>query len=148
MLIIIYMALVLAATLCAAGQRRGLLRWLRSLFAPRPARLAIVRRYCDANGSYVGELYLEGEFAGVSAYRMVGVSLDTLPLDIKTSELFDLDTRRDFLAPMTRHCVRVGAIDPRENDAVRAMVAKLPRHGMRLDIRNGFIEHILEKARP
>ena len=122
--------------------------WLRSLLAPRSVRLAIVRRYCDANGNYIGELYLEE--AGM--YGMVGVSLDSLPLDtLGERHWFDvggyLDTGNDFLAPMTPLTVRVGAIDPRDNDTVRAMVARLPRRNMTLVVQNRFIEHALGPMR-
>jgi hypothetical protein len=121
-----------------------LIAFLRSLFSPQPVRLAIVRRYCDANGNYVGELYMEGTFAGVSAYRMVGVSLDSLPLDWKESPEWTLDTSNDFLAMMPLHTVRVGAINPADNDRVRRMISDLPRRKMSLVIQNKFIEHVLE----
>jgi len=125
--------------------------WLRGLLSRRPVRLAIVRRYADANGNYVGELYIEGTFAGVSAYKMIGVSLDNMPLETPTISLdatrFELDTQHDFLAsmPLNRNVVRVGAIDPKDNDSVRRMVASLPRRHMSLIIQNRFIEHVLEK---
>jgi hypothetical protein len=122
--------------------------WLRlrlhGLFAAKPVKLAIVRRYADANGSYVGELYMEGNIAGVSAYRMIGVSLDTLPIDAVKLETWRLDTLNDFLVPMSPETIRVGAIDPKDNDSVRKMVRKLPRKNMTLIIQNRFIEHVLE----
>lgn len=127
--------------------------WLRGLLSREPVRLAIVRRYTDANGAYVGELYVMDNFAGVSGYRMVGASLDTLPLDIMDPVAhcdaerasFLLDTGNDFLAPMPPNTVRVGALDPHENDRTRHLVARLPRRGMGLVVRNGFIQHIMAR---
>jgi hypothetical protein len=121
-----------------------MLAWLRSLFIRRPVRLAIVRRYCDANGSYVGELYLEQEQHGISSYRMIGASLDTLHLDCVLLKVPVVDTRNDFLVPMPPGVVRVGALEPADNDRVRRMVASLPRRNMTLTIKNGFIEHVME----
>jgi hypothetical protein len=124
--------------------------WLRSLFSRAPVRLAIVRRYADANGSYVGELYMEGSFSGVNAYRMIGVSLDTLPLDWRDAPEWigwHLDTTRDFLAWMPHGVVRVGALDPADNDHIRQTVRKLPRRNMTLVIQNRFIEHVLDKGK-
>jgi hypothetical protein len=133
-----------------------LANYILGLLKAKPVRLAIVRRYCDANGSFVGELYLEQEQSGVSSYRMIGASLDTLPLDMGSrnsingyfSELDKwLDTTNDFLVPMPLNTLRVGALDPKDNDRVRRMVARLPRRSMTLVVQNRFIEHILEKPK-
>ena len=121
--------------------------WFNSLFAAKPVKLAIVRRYCDANGSFVGELYMEGNMAGVSAYRMIGASLDTLPLNWKDAPEFisaKFDTVNDFLAIPTANMVRVGALDPKDNDKVRKMISKFPRNRITLVVQNRFIEHVLE----
>ena len=120
---------------------------LAGLFRHGPVRLAIVRRYADANGSYVGELYLEGTLAGVSAYRLVGASLDTLPLilDGIQTDVFALDTHNDFLAVMPPMTVRVGANEPKDNETVKKMIRRLPRHSMTLIVQNRFIEHVMEK---
>jgi hypothetical protein len=125
---------------------RRLTDFLRSLLHRGPVRLAIVRRYADANGSYVGELYMEQEHRGVSSYCMIGASLDTLPFDypLPCNVGISLDTDNDFLAPMPRDTFRVGALDPAENDKVRCMVAGLPRRNMTLVVQNRFIEHVLE----
>jgi hypothetical protein len=117
---------------------------LRRLIDFSPVRLAIVRRYQDANGHNVGELYLE--LPDKHGYRMVGVSLDSLPLDYTGGKLWKLDTSRDFLAlPMPRNTVRVGAADPENNDFIRDYVAGLPRWNMSLMVQNRFIEHVLER---
>ena len=108
--------------------------------------VAIVRRYADANGSFVGELYVLGTFAGVLGYQMIGYSLDTLPFDAHAVEAFDLDTEHDFLKPMPVGCVRVGAMNPQDNDAVRKHVAKLAAQGkIALQVQNRFVEHVLNK---
>ena len=123
--------------------------WLRSLFDRTPVHLAIVRRYVDANGSFVGELYKYDTFAGVGTYRLVGCSLDTLPFDMGSLSLADepnaLDLLHDFLAPMPANTLRVGATTPADNESVRQMIGKLSRKNIRLVIQNKFIEHVLER---
>jgi hypothetical protein len=126
-----------------------LINFIHHLFSRKPVRLAIVRRYQDANGNYVGELYIGQRVNNDYLYNMIGVSLDSLPLDVPHDlglliSDFDLDTAHDFLAYMPSHCVRVGALDPADNDNVRAMVAVLPRKRMTLAVHNGFIEHPTE----
>lgn len=131
------------------------INWLRGLFSRTPVRLAIVRRYADANGHYVGELYLHSEsrtpgtFAIVSAYKMIGVSLDSLPLELRALSLADdvdaLDLKNDFLAPMMLNTLRVGAAEPKDNDNVRKMIGRLPRRNIRFVIQNKFIEHVMER---
>lgn len=116
--------------------------YLRSLWSPRPVRLAIVRRYEDANGNYVGELYMDTDKLG---YGMIGASLDSLELNadgltLHAGEL--LDTRHDFLTYMPAHTVRVGALDPADNNNVRRTIASLPKGNMTLVIRNGFINEL------
>jgi len=128
---------------------RRFIGWLRGLLGSEPVRLAIVRRYADANGSFVGELYLYDtvyrKHGDVTGFRMVGVSLDTLPFDAQNeTDVFGLDTRSDFLEPMPPMTVRVGAHEPKDNDAVREMVRGLPRRNMTLIVQNRFIEHVME----
>jgi hypothetical protein len=126
-----------------------LLGWLRGLFDRSPVHLAIVRRYKDANGHYVGELYMYGTFAGVGSYRMVGCSLDSFPLELGSLSLGDepgaLDLLHDFMAPMQPNTLRVGAPEPKDNDNVRRMIGKLPRRNIRLVLQNKFIEHALDR---
>lgn len=124
-----------------------LIDFVRSLFHQGPVRLAIVRRYEDANGNYVGELYLEQVISRkhdeLKGYTMIGASLDNLELmaDGKIFRGVDiLDVHNDFLAPMLTPAVRVGALDPKSNDAVRQRIAQLPRRNMTIVINNGFIE--------
>jgi hypothetical protein len=114
-----------------------------------PVHLAIVRRYVDANGHYVGELYMYGMFAGMGTYRLIGCSLDSLPLDMAALSLGDapntLDLEHDFLAIMPPNTLRVGAAEPKDNEGVRQMIARIPRRNIRLVIQNRFIEHIMER---
>lgn len=124
------------------------LHWLGGLFDSAPVHLAIVRRYADANGHYVGELYCYGTFAGVGTYRMIGCSLDNFPLELGSLSLGDepgaLDLLHDFLAPMAANTFRVGAPEPKDNEQVRRMIGNMNRRNIRLVIQNRFIEHVLE----
>jgi hypothetical protein len=123
--------------------------FIRSLFDSSPVHLAIVRRYRDANSHNVGELYMYGVFAGVGSYRMIGASLDSFPLELGSLSLGDepgaLDLLHDFLEPMAENTLRVGAVEPKDNESVRRMIGKLPRRNIRLVIQNKFIEHIMER---
>lgn len=127
----------------------SLLSFIRALFSREPIRLAIVRRYQDANGSYVGELY---RFDTVSrradtfmGYRMIGMSLDTLALDFhEENTVWSLDTRHDFLEPMPKGVVRVGSLTPEDNDNVRREIGNVPRWRIRLEVQNRFIEHVMD----
>ena len=115
-------------------------RWLKRLCDFSSIQLAIVRRYADANGHYVGELYaMQGK-----AYVMIGASLDSLPLEYTGGRMWRLDTKRDFLAPMPRNVVRVGAVEPENNEYVRRIVARMPRMNMSLLVQNRFIERVME----
>lgn len=123
--------------------------WVRRLTIKKTYSMAIVRRYTDANGSFVGELYLLGTFMGVLQYQMIGVSLDTLPFNSREVKSFDLDVENDFLVPMPVGCVRVGSQDPAWNDAVRNNVGRIAREGtICLQVQNRFIEHVLQPNRP
>jgi hypothetical protein len=130
------------------------INFLRGLFTREPIRLTIVRRYADANGSHVGELYLEHRLklangSHALGWQMVGASLDSLPLKDGAAygkvDDFKLDTRNDFLAPMPPDTLRVGSLEPQDNDRVRRMIGKLPRRRVTLIIQNRFIEHVLDK---
>jgi hypothetical protein len=128
--------------------------FVKGFFSHKAVRLAIVRRYVDANGSYVGELYMEQTQGGISSYRMIGASLDTLVpqecvydnASVYTSLGAIFDTKHDFLYPMPSGIVRVGSLDPKSNDSVRRMIANLSRHIVSLVVQNRFIEHVLEKS--
>src|SRR5579872_1458226 len=128
-----------------------LIAYLKNLFSPRPVNLCIVRKYQDANGYNVGELDLEQTIKRkhdeLQGYTMIGVSLDSFSLDLLG--LYDgasdsLDTDNDFWAPMPPNTTRVGALEPKDNDQVRRMIAKLPKRAMRVVVQNRFIEHVLD----
>lgn len=126
------------------------LGWIDRLVRREPVRLAVVRRYRDANGAFVGELYLHEttyrKHDIVTGYTMIGASLDTLPLgltDVET-DVFELDTDKDFLSYMPPMTLRVGGLEPKDNDGVRAMVSRMPRRGMTLLVQNRFIEHVMD----
>jgi hypothetical protein len=125
-----------------------LLTWLRGLISREPVHLAVVRRYADANGHYVGELYKYDTFAGVGCYRLVGCSLDSLPLDMGSLSLGDepqtLDLEHDFLAALEPNRLRVGAAEPKDNPFVIAMIRRIPCKNIRLVIQNKFIEYVME----
>lgn len=125
-----------------------LLDFLRSLVYRAPVHLAVVRRYRDANGNYVGELYREQTRNGISSYEMIGASLDSFALGTGSLDLsktpYVLDVVNDFLALMLSNRLRVGAMDPKDNDAVREMIGRLPRRRMTVVIQNCFIEHVME----
>jgi hypothetical protein len=125
---------------------RLFISFVKSLFKRSPVKLAIVRKYTDANGSFVGELYIEQKQKAFTGYTMIGASLDTLPFDLQNeTDVFALDTRNDFLAPMPPMTLRVGALDPQDNEAIRKAVRNMPRRRMKLIIQNRFIEYVLEK---
>jgi hypothetical protein len=124
--------------------------WLRGLFDHRLVMLTIVRRYQDAQGHNVGELYMYSTLLGVGAYRLIGCSLDSFPLDLTELSQLDesgaLDLVHDFLAPMGAYTLRVGAPEPQDNDTVRRMIAYIPRKNIRLNISNRFVEHVIDSA--
>lgn len=132
-------------------------RWLRERFSSTPIRLAIVRKYQDANGAYIGELYVhetvKRQHDTLEGYVMIGASLDTLPLAAGEVACpsgplpmhcygWTLDLENDFLAPMPEFCVRVGAMTPEENDNVKQRIARLPRRRMLLTVQNRFVEPV------
>lgn len=128
---------------------KALFARLCGLFSRKPVLLAIVRKYRDANGYYVGELYRCDTFNGISAYRLVGCSLDSLALDLTALSLGDepdtLDLHNDFLAPMMPNTLRVGALEPKDNEGVKRLIGRIPRRNIRLVIQNRFVEYVLDK---
>src|SRR5260221_1916836 len=104
-----------------------LLAFFHGLLSPKPVRLAIVRRYADANGNWIGELYIKrrrGSHLEHTSYEMVGVSLDSLPLEESTYDGDNLDggigARIDlehaFLCPMPVESVVSRVLKPLAND--------------------------------
>ena len=128
-----------------------LIQALRGMFNHELVHLAVVRRYADANHNYIGELYMYGMFAGVGAYKMIGASLDSFPLELGSLSLADepgaLDLLHDFLAPMGANTLRVGATEPKDNMSVRYMIERIPRRNIRIVIQNKFIEYVMDKRK-
>lgn len=98
--------------------------------------LAIVRRYVDMNGRFIGELYLNG--------TMIGASQDNLPLEYKGGRLWFLDTWRSFLSPLTWRTVRVGGTAPDNDKATRRKVRWLVPFSTRLRVENRFVDDIVK----
>jgi hypothetical protein len=123
----------------------GLFNIIRNIFDFTPVRLAIARRYPDANGNYVGELYLlDKSIYGHDVYMMIGASLDNLPLEYKGGKVWRIDTDNDFLAYLQPNTIRVGALNPLDNEYVQHRVARMPYWKREIVVQNRFIETILE----
>jgi hypothetical protein len=112
-----------------------MLNWLRGLFDRTPVLLTIVRRYQDAQGHNVGELYRSG--------ICIGCSLDSFSLYPGELDAARLDLAHDFLAPMGIDTLRVGSMVPADNDAVCRTISHIPRKNIRLSFQNRFVEHVL-----
>lgn len=116
---------------------------------PQPVLLVICRKYLDANGRYIGELYAQhaakhGGIGSVNGLTMIGVSLDSLALGATEGQPDYLDTHNDFLALMPDNVIRVGAMEPLNTLAVRLAVRKMPKKCMRILLQNRFIESVVE----
>ena len=105
--------------------------------------VTIVRRYADAQGHYIGELY-EGD--GRDA-KMIGASCDNWPLnaDIKALPMHPrVCYRKSFLEPLPDNTLRVGAFEPSLNVIVQEYVAARRFLPLRVTVRNRFIEYVLQ----
>lgn len=116
---------------------RRICLWL--IGCPERIKLTICRRYLDANGYYIGELYdSRGVLLGASLdnYEYADSYLTAMHVEI-------LDTRNDFLQPMLNYTVRVGGLCPGDHKRVQDYVAGLDRWCyVVFDIRNRFIEDV------
>lgn len=119
--------------------------WHQSLFDITIVDVVIVRKYLDAKGNYVGELYINGKWTGAS--------LDSLPFSeprLGIGQAYKqniLDCENDFLADMPLNTIRVGGLTPQDNEKVRRHVAKFNARNMQITVFNRFIEAVLsEKA--
>ena len=102
-------------------------------------QLTIVRRYIDAQGHYIGELYEAG--------RMIGTSCDNLPLgaDILSPVVNPtICYRKSFLDPLPDNTLRVGSLEPKDNANVQAYVATRRFCVIRVTVLNRFIEYVLQ----
>lgn len=104
--------------------------------------LTIVRRYADAQKHFIGELY---EGSGREA-KMIGMSCDNLPLEVKPSMLNSIRVRwdRSFLDAIEPNTILVGAAEPQDNEKVREYVARRRFCTTHVNVLNRFVEHILE----
>lgn len=118
--------------------------WFTAMHPFEMFHLTVVRRYADAQGNYIGELY-EGD--GPTA-RMIGASCDNWPLDADVSPI-PMHPKvcwvKSFLDPLPRNTLRVGAMEPQDNEDVQAYVARRRFLPFRVTVCNRFVEHILEK---
>ena len=106
--------------------------------------LTVVRRYIDAQGHFIGELY-EGD--GRDA-KMIGASCDNWSLDADVKPLIGLPRicwRKSFLDPLPVNTLRVGALEPRDNAAVQAYIATRQFAVIRVAVLNRFIEFVFDK---
>ena len=112
---------------------------LKLIGRPERIKLTICRRYLDANGYYIGELY---DSRGV----LLGASLDNLPFYYEYMSAYSqpiVDTVNDFLQPMLPGTVRVGGLCPGDHKRVQSYVAGLDRLCyVVFDIQNRFIEYV------
>lgn len=105
--------------------------------------VTVVRRYADAQGHFIGELY-EGD--GRDA-KMIGASCDNWPLnaDIKALPMHPrVCYRKSFLEPLPDNTLRVGAFEPSLNVIVQEYVAARRFLPLRVTVRNRFIEYVLQ----
>jgi hypothetical protein len=104
--------------------------------------VTVVRRYVDAQGHYIGELY-EGNSREA---RMIGASCDNLSLQADSATygvIPNLCYRRTFLEPMPLYTLRVGAMLPKDNAMVQAYVSARRWLPLRVTVLNRFVEHVL-----
>lgn len=97
--------------------------------------VTVVRRYVDAQGHYIGELYDGG--------KMIGYSCDNLSLVGPLSKA-TLCWSKSFLDILPPNTIRVGALEPRDNANVQAYVAIRRWLPFRVTILNRFVEHVME----
>lgn len=105
--------------------------------------LTIVRRYVDAQGHYIGELY-EGD---KHEAKMIGVSCDNWPLNVGETGLigaYTLCYSLSFLDPMPANTIRVGSLEPTDNATIRAYISKKRFCHKTIIVRNRFIEYVLQ----
>ena len=110
--------------------------------------LTIVRRYADAQGHYIGELY-----EGVDrSSRMIGASCDNWPLNADVQPISGkprICYKQSFLDPLPLNTLRVGAFEPKDNAKVQDYIAMRRFNTVKLTVHNRFCEYVLEgSAKP
>ena len=104
--------------------------------------LTIVRRYVDAQGHYIGELY-DGDSRDA---KMIGMSCDSWPLNADITSLPPsprICWRLSFLDPLPANTLRVGAMEPRDNAKVQEYLAIRRYSIIRVVVLNRFVEHVM-----
>src|ERR1019366_10750197 len=100
--------------------------------------VTVVRRYVDAQGHYIGELY-EGSSREA---RMIGASCDNGPLDCNGRD-YRLCCSKSFLDHLPPNTLRVGAMLPKDNAMVQAYVSARRWLPLRVTVLNRFVEHVM-----
>lgn len=116
--------------------------WYTAMHPFDTFNVTVVRRYVDAQGHFIGELY-DGD--GRNA-RMIGYACDNWPLNADTAAL-PMHPRvcyaKSFLDPLPKNTLRVGAMEPSDNADVQAYVAMRRWCPLRITVLNRFVEHVL-----
>ena len=102
-------------------------------------KLTIIRRYVDAQGHYIGELYEDG--------RMIGASCDNWPLDTRLHDLLAaprLCWRHSFLEPLPVSTIRVGGTEPAAHAVIQRHIADRRFCAKKIVVVNRFVEYVLE----
>jgi hypothetical protein len=102
--------------------------------------LTVSRRYADAQGNYVGELYERGRMIGAS-YDNWPLNADTMPIPIHPQVCW----AKTFLEPLPKNTLRVGAWVPQDNNDVQAYFAMRRFCPFKIIVLNRFVEHVMEK---
>ena len=103
-----------------------------------PFNITVVRRYADAQGHFIGELYQDE--------RMIGASCDNWPLNADTAALPSRPRvcySKSFLDPLPANTLRVGAFEPSLNKIVQEHVALRRFLPLRVTVRTRFVEHVM-----
>lgn len=103
-------------------------------------KITVVRRYADAQGNFIGELYEDN--------RMIGASCDNWPIDADCKPIPmhpKVCWSRSFLDPLPGNTLRVGAMEPQDNADVQAYVARRRFLPLRVTVLNRFVEHVLDR---
>lgn len=101
--------------------------------------LTVVRRYVDAQGNFIGELYEGNDRAAM----MIGASCDNWPLDADARPLpahSSLCWKEQFTAPLPNNTLRVGAWDAKDNAKVQEYIAIRRFCVLRVTVLNRFVE--------
>lgn len=120
--------------------------WYTAMHPFEVFHLTVVRRYVDAQGNYIGELYEE---IGPYTSRMIGMSCDNWPLDADISPIPlypKVCYTKSFLDALPKNTLRVGAMAPQDNVDVQAYVGCRRFLPLRVTVLNRFVEHIMRNA--